>query len=347
MTLDELLEKHPAPWTMDEQGNFIDSNSVWIQYHCDKRTLIKTINHIHEMRGEMDAMDGARQLLQDDFVAVCGERDELKAENERLAGIVNRETNLRRDVHVENERLKARNEHLKDDVEKWRRKCDDATSSRDKLAAENAALRALESENKRLNCSIEIETHHRRTVDNDNDVLKAKVAELEASRDIQIRMPDAVGIREQRRFEAACAFAATGKHNSLSCVTDADALLAALDKPEPRGPSDIIYGLMAIKKELAANQRFSAAAKMRDIVAWIMVDYSDSFDWPAFECDDESPEPPAAEVWRIDEGRSRVDNMFQWFIENTDDGEYSFEINFAERHLVNRIVSALNKEQSC
>ena len=276
MTLDELLEKHPAPWVRDSSGSRRSATG-----HCifvdDGSFFDAAVNRIHEMRGEMDA---------------------LKAENERLVVIVNKETNWRRDIYAENVSLKS-------DVD---------------------ALRFVEK------CIKDTET--------ENERLKARVAELEE----RLNSPstcNADSVREQRRFEAACAFAATGKHNSLSCVTDADALLAALDKPEPRGPSDIIYGLMAIKKELAANQRFSAAAKMRDIVAWIMVDYSDSFDWPAFECDDEPPEPPAAEVWRIDEKYSGKD----WFIIYNDDD--CFRAAETTRDMAERIVSALNGGESC
>lgn len=60
-TLDELLEKHPAPWTslagiaFDATHSIVPTTSGVSNIEMTN-LLVASVNRIHEMRGEMDAL---------------------------------------------------------------------------------------------------------------------------------------------------------------------------------------------------------------------------------------------------------------------------------------------------
>lgn len=209
MTLDELLEKHPAPWTFDAGSDvYRDANRKQLFGIFVSAALMDSVNRIHEMRGEMDA-----------------------------------------------------------------------------IKAENAARKARVAE-----LSRELREIHGTLNKANNELLRYRTEEIKQSSVLAwAELPVVHPSREQRRFEAACAVltGSLSDGNPMSpkwCVSQADALLAALDKPKA------------------------------------------------------PPEPPPADVWRIDESRT-IENE-QWYEINK--GERAANIEGLEREEVERIVAALN-----
>lgn len=301
--------------------------------------LVQAVNRIHEMRGEMDALKADNERIKDDVEA--GYRDMERHYTEFVS---------------DNLRLRSENERLSDDIERWRRKRDDAVRTRDTLAQENSNL--LDGASK---------------VGAENAALKARVAELEE----RLNSPstfNADSVREQRRFEAACAIAPAlwakqdddrnGYYKSKEVFAEdvrehADAIVAALDKPKATPePKSLIDILNDEKEAMIERGKYPAAAMIRDFTQWMKDDCPTSFHWHALglpkafnpnidslhpdsfsrKPSNEPPEPPAVEVWRIDESRT-IENE-QWYEINK--GERAANIEGLEREEVERIVAALN-----
>jgi hypothetical protein len=123
MTLDELLEKHPAPWTWDIDNGTIDASGVDVLVSKLELKLVDFVNRIHEMRGEMERRD---EQWTRDYKTIAEESAfkglklvELDAENAALkadvaeleAKVTYAKTQLPTDIDwimSENQRLRAK-----------------------------------------------------------------------------------------------------------------------------------------------------------------------------------------------------------------------------------------------
>lgn len=335
MTLDELLEKHPAPWKepRSQYGITGGDNITFYPPHDCSPLLIQAVNRIHEMRGEMDEL---RKIVSD--------RNNLKTENAALKDKVNGYRDMERNynefvsdnlrLQAENERLKSNVGHLELCIDRLGESIvtsDESTAEivkyRDELLTENAALKAMVS-------LLENTIHTWRRCDDD--------------------------VREQRRFEAAVAIRAHDGCSAERAVEEAEELLAALDKPkatpEPKSLIDILHDE---KEAMIERGKYPAAAMIRDFTQWMKDDCPTSFHWHALglsktfnpnidslhpdsfsrKPSDEPPEQPPAEVWRIEEpfkpagyGNVTVRSSFGAF----------FSMTHVTRLFAERIVAALN-----
>lgn len=143
MAIDEMISKHPLPWTMYKTGTICDAkrDGVFIRYMCDRDllvALVDAVNRIGELQQERDDIVSGFHSLQDDFVSVCAERDELKA---KLAELQTENDNLR----IENEKSATDWMDVCDRLDSYTTHCDYLKDKVKELEGDVRAARAHET----------------------------------------------------------------------------------------------------------------------------------------------------------------------------------------------------------